>query len=86
MELTHSAGLVPNFQGVASPTNRENEGGQSDATAGVMMGGGVRTPIPTETKTGGGRTGSGGYVLVLPPKLGEIGTGILGGGVALAYG
>ena len=54
VKSTHSARLVPNSQGVASPTNEENRGGRTD-------------PPPTETKTGRGRTGLGGYILVPLP-------------------
>ena len=41
IELTQSAGLVPDYQGVAIPTNGE-------------MGGDVRTPLPTELQGVGG--------------------------------
>ena len=40
-EFTQSAGLVPNYQGVAIPTNGE-------------MGGDVWTPLPTELQGVGG--------------------------------
>ena len=74
MDSTHLAGLVPNIQGVASPTNEENWRGRLDARTNGMMGGGGRTPPLTAMKTGRGRIGSGGYVLVLPPQLEETGT------------
>ena len=71
VDVTQLAGLVPNSQGVDSPTKGVNWGRSSYTTTNRMTGGG--TPPPTEMKKVGGQTGSGGYVLVPLPQLGKTG-------------
>ena len=79
MDFTHLSGLVPNSQGVASPTNRGNRGGRSDATTDIMTEGVGQNPPPTKMKMGGGWTGLGGLRTGAPPTTSRDGTRTPGG-------
>ena len=79
MDFTHLSRLVPNSQGVASPTNRGNRGGRSDATTDIMTEGVGQNPPPTKMKMGGGWTGLGGLRTGAPPTTSRDGTRTPGG-------
>ena len=80
MESTQLTRLALDSQGVASPTNGENQGGRLDATTNGMLGGGWTDPPTNRDKNGRGTDGDRGYILVPPPQLGEMGLGPTGGG------
>ena len=79
MESTQLAGLVTDSQEVAIQTNGGNGGGRLDAMTDGMMGGGGRTPPPTETKWVGDGWGWGVLTGASPTSRGDV-TGAPWGG------
>ena len=85
LDLTQLAWLAPDLHVVAIPTNRENQGGQMDATTNGTMGGGTKASPTNGDENGQVMDGVGGVRTGALPttrvdRSNGVGWGRVGGG------